>query len=141
MTTIYNFQFPKYGKLKLLSTWEKGKKDKTLRFLMEVVEDNEFYKKGDKFLLWVEEKGFPIAGSNEISISENISDDNYKNEKHIKNRVYNYYKLDIKNKEEVFQRSIKEWLNNKSNLFPSTLNSYAHVEKSKINYIPVTWDT
>jgi hypothetical protein len=137
MTQIYNFQFPKYGKLKHLSIWSKGKKTKEQRFLMEVVEDNEFYSKGDRFFLWIEDIGVPIAGSTQIEISDNITDENYKTNDQIKIRVYNYYKLDIDNKDVILEKNITEWLNNPSNIFPSTLSSYAHVPKSKINYEPV----
>ena len=137
MTQIYNFQFPKYGKLKHLSTWTKGKKTKEQRFLMEVVEDNEFYSKGDRFFLWIKNIEVPIAGSTQIETSDNITNENYKTNNQIKISVYNYYKLDIDNQDEIIEKNITEWVNNPSNIFPSTLSSYHHVEKSKINYDPV----
>ncbi len=61
----------------------------------------------------------------------------YKTEEHIKNKAYNYYKINIKGSDDILDENINDWLNNPSNLFPSTLNSYTHVEKSKINYKPV----
>lgn len=137
MSKIYNFQFPKYGKLILKSVWKKGKKGKELRFLFDVVENGICNKVGEKFLLWFEKKDIPFAGGSEISISSDINNENYKTQDHIKIRVYNYYKLDLDNGEELLEEFLNEWLNNKNNLFPETLSSYGHVTKDKINYSPV----
>ena len=75
----------------------------------------------------------------EYSCSFLIDKSNYKTAEHIKNQVYNYYKLkDQSNKEIELEKEIKNWLNPNS-LFPETLNSYCHVTIDKINYKPVIY--
>ena len=81
---------------------------------------------------------FPIKGAVQVEWV-NIDKSNYKTTEHIKNKVYNYYKLkDQSNKEVELEKEIKNWLNTKS-LFPETLNSYGHVTIDRINYKPVIY--
>ena len=127
----YNFQFPKLGKLKLDSIWQKGKKDLSNRYLF-------IDEEGKEMILWFSANDFPIKGAVQVEWMD-IEKSNYKTTEHIKNTVYNYYKLkDQSNKEVELEKEIKNWLNPNS-LFPETLSSYCHVTIDRINYKPVIY--
>ena len=127
----YLFNFPKYGKLKLKSIWQKGKNNKGNRYLM--VEES-----GKEIVLWIEKTDFPFDGCMQVQ-TEDVYADMYTSPDQIRNKVYNYYiKSDQSNKEFELEKELNEWLNSNS-LFPENLNSYCHVEIDKINYKPVVY--
>ena len=127
----YNFQFPKLGKLKLDSIWQKGKEDLSNRYLF-------IDEKGKEMILWFSSNDFPMKGAVQVEWVD-LGKSNYKTKEHIKNKVYNYYKLkDQSNKEVELEKEIENWLNSNS-LFPETLSSYYHVTIEQINYKPVIY--
>lgn len=128
---VYNFQFPVLGKLKLHSIWQKGKKDLSNRYLF-------IDEEGKEMMLWFSTEDFPMKGRVRVEYTD-INDSNYKTPEHIKNVVYNYYKLkDQSNKEVELEKEIENWLSSNS-LFPENLNSYLHVTIDRINYKPVIY--
>jgi hypothetical protein len=132
--SIYNFQFPKLGKLELLSVWQKGKNSKGLRFLCKNIKD------GNCFMLWIDNTDIPFNGCFQVEYSADVLKGNYKKESHIKLGVYNYYLVEVEDLEQVFELEINKWLDSTS-LFPENLNSYSHLTKDRINYEPVIFPT
>ena len=86
----YNIRFPRFGTVTLLSMWQKGKKGKNYRYLIEEAD-------GSKRFIWVDDfmggnmpAGHPFHGKKGMEYVE-YDGCIIKSPTHIKNSNYNYY--------------------------------------------------
>ena len=119
----YNVNFPKLGQgLELMSVWKKGKKGNNYRFLLGNNGVGEYLVwLADHFLLGKLELEYVIyADCTVISPT------------HLKNQNYNYY-LESTQCEQEFDDFIIQF-EGSNPLVPENLNSFMHVDFSKVNY-------
>lgn len=126
--SYYDIVFPKYGRMRLLSVWVKGKKPKLpedYRFLM-VGDDNKTY------VFWLSDH--PVSGKCIMCVDGD--DLKVVSENQLKNGCYNYYRIDNDNDDTLlFDNMIKEYVDSDP-MVPENLQSYMHTNYSnlKIKY-------